>query len=182
MGAGLDLVDELATWDSILNAFPDVVNAEELAQAPSVVLGRRFGAPGRVIGSLPGVRGVVWRRLRRDRRSALQLRGPEAGNERERMTATANDAGRRRVRRVFATGLSSGLARLASFGVTLVAVPLVIRELGAEQYGVYVSLAALVGILLAVDLGLGSALVTRSRNFRTLTKSGIGSGAWLPPP
>jgi O-antigen/teichoic acid export membrane protein len=64
-----------------------------------------------------------------------------------------------RVRRIFATGLSSGLARLASLAVTLVAVPLVIRKLGAEQYGVYVSLAALVNILLAVDLGLGSALV-----------------------
>ena len=43
--------------------------------------------------------------------------------------------------------------------VTLISVPLVIGQLGAEQYGVYVGLAALVNILLAVDLGLGSALV-----------------------
>ena len=75
------------------------------------------------------------------------------------MTTTSARPPETRVRRVFATGLSSGLARLASLAVTLVAVPLVIRELGAEQYGVYVSLAALVNILLAVDLGLGSALV-----------------------
>lgn len=43
--------------------------------------------------------------------------------------------------------------------MTLLAVPMVIRELGPEQYGVYVSLAALVAVMLAVDLGLGNALV-----------------------
>ncbi len=75
------------------------------------------------------------------------------------MTGSPDRIGGRRTRRIFATGFSSGLARLASLGVTLIAVPLVIRELGAEQYGVYVSLAALVNIMLAVDLGLGSALV-----------------------
>jgi O-antigen/teichoic acid export membrane protein len=67
--------------------------------------------------------------------------------------------GHQRGRKILATGFASGIARLASLAVTLVAVPLVIRSLGAEQYGVYVSLAALVNVLLAVDLGVGSALV-----------------------
>jgi SAM-dependent methyltransferase len=70
-GAGLDLVSVLGPWDSIVNCFPDVLDADEMARAPSVLLGRRFGAVGRVAGGLPGVRQLVWARLRRPRPGRL---------------------------------------------------------------------------------------------------------------
>jgi SAM-dependent methyltransferase len=71
LGAGLHMTAQLGTWDSIVNAFPDVERAADLPRAPSVVLGRRFGAPGRVAGTLPGIRSVVWTRLRRPRPGRL---------------------------------------------------------------------------------------------------------------
>ena len=69
--AGLELRRVLGPWDSIINCFPDVQTTEEMARAPSVVLGRRFGVVGRFAGAVPGVRELVWRRLRRPRPGRL---------------------------------------------------------------------------------------------------------------
>ena len=70
-GSGLVLEAVLEPWDSIVNAFPDVERAEDLPRAPAILLERRFGRSGYLVGSLPGVRSVVWRRLRRPRPGRL---------------------------------------------------------------------------------------------------------------
>jgi SAM-dependent methyltransferase len=70
-GSGLVLDEVLASWDSIVNAFPDVERTEDLARAPAILLQRRFGRSGYLVGSLPGVRTVLWRRLRRPRPGRL---------------------------------------------------------------------------------------------------------------
>ncbi len=69
--SGMEVRQVLAPWDSIINAFPDVERAADLRRAPAVLLGRRFGTAGRIAGSLPGLRGIVWRRLRRPRPGRL---------------------------------------------------------------------------------------------------------------
>ncbi|MCU1353156.1 MAG: Methyltransferase type 11 [Acidimicrobiales bacterium] len=63
--AGLHVRHELGPWDSIINAFPTVASDAELPRTPSIVLGRRFGTAGRVLGTVPGIKQLAWRRLRR---------------------------------------------------------------------------------------------------------------------
>ena len=64
-GAGLFLRHELGPWDSIINASPTVASEADIARAPSIVLARRYGAIGAMLGSWPGVKQLAWRRLRR---------------------------------------------------------------------------------------------------------------------
>lgn len=65
--AGLRLEQELGPWDSVINAFPFVTNAAELADYPRLALRRKFGAVGRIAATLPGVKSAVWLWLRRRR-------------------------------------------------------------------------------------------------------------------
>jgi SAM-dependent methyltransferase len=70
-GAGLELTHELATWDSVVNAYPAVTNDDELARAPEVLLAQRGGPALGAVGRLPGVRDLVWRRLKRPKPGRL---------------------------------------------------------------------------------------------------------------
>jgi SAM-dependent methyltransferase len=63
--AGLSLRHELGPWDSIINASPTVASQAEIRRAPSIILARRYGAIGRILGSVPGIQQLAWRRLRR---------------------------------------------------------------------------------------------------------------------
>ena len=53
----------------------------------------------------------------------------------------------------------SGAARVISIGTTLVAVPLLLRYLGAERYGIWVTLASATALLAFADFGLGNGLM-----------------------
>ena len=70
-GAGLHLTQELGPWDSVLNAYPAVTDDDELARAPEILLGQRGGPILAAAGRLPGVRDLVWRRLRRPKPGRL---------------------------------------------------------------------------------------------------------------
>jgi len=67
---------------------------------------------------------------------------------------------RRRVRRAAATSASSLVARFASFGAFALLVPITLPYLGAERYGVWMTLLSLVALVGITDLGMGNALVT----------------------
>jgi O-antigen/teichoic acid export membrane protein len=82
------------------------------------------------------------------------------------------------------TGVSSGVARLASLGVTLVSIPLAIHTLGSQDYGVYAAIAAVVSLLSFLDLGVGSALIREvskaSVDERESYLGGLISSAFFP--
>jgi SAM-dependent methyltransferase len=63
--AGFDLTQVLGPWDSVINAFPAVRSTEELSRYPVTLLEERLGALGKIAASIPGVKSVVWARLRR---------------------------------------------------------------------------------------------------------------------
>lgn len=63
--SGLRLRDELGPWDSVINAYPMVKSNGELANAPRILLERRFGWVGALVGAFPVTRGLAWHRLKR---------------------------------------------------------------------------------------------------------------------
>ena len=63
--AGLVAPQTLGPWDSVINAFPVVRSQTELAAVPGRRLAHRLGALGPVLAAVPGVRALLWRRIRR---------------------------------------------------------------------------------------------------------------------
>jgi hypothetical protein len=79
---GLVLRALLGPWDSVINAFPMVRSAGELADYPARRLEERFGHVGRALSRVPGVTALVGWRIRRPRPgrmySFLCSKNPEA--------------------------------------------------------------------------------------------------------
>ena len=69
--AGLQVRDELGPWDSVVNAFPAVTSRIELQRAPEMVLRSRFGPTLGRLGRVPGIRGLIWKHLRRPKPGRL---------------------------------------------------------------------------------------------------------------
>jgi O-antigen/teichoic acid export membrane protein len=67
--------------------------------------------------------------------------------------------GRERYRRAVLTTLSFGVARGIAVVTTLVTVPLALNYLGAERYGLWLTITSLVALVAFADLGMGSGLV-----------------------
>ena len=63
--AGLTVVETLATYDSVINAFPAVRSRRELEDLPKRWLRERFGRLGALLERLPIVSRFVWARIRR---------------------------------------------------------------------------------------------------------------------
>ena len=70
------------------------------------------------------------------------------------------ERGRRRLRRAAVTSASSLVARFASFGAFALLVPITLPYLGAERYGVWMTLLSLVALIGITDFGMGNALVS----------------------
>jgi ubiquinone/menaquinone biosynthesis C-methylase UbiE len=62
--AGLKMSDVLGPWDCVMNAFPAVRTEEALRNFPKVVLTERLGAAGSLAALIPGVRSIVWKRIK----------------------------------------------------------------------------------------------------------------------
>lgn len=73
--------------------------------------------------------------------------------------STAEGRANERHRRAALTTLSSLLARATQLASLLLSVPLAVRYLGAERYGVWMSLSSLAAMLVFADLGLQNALL-----------------------
>lgn len=63
--AGLSLVTVYGPWDSVINTFPEIRTEEERVRLPRVRLERKFGPLGKLLASLPGVHGYIWKRVAR---------------------------------------------------------------------------------------------------------------------
>lgn len=66
---------------------------------------------------------------------------------------------RERNRRVSLTAITSGATSAVNLLISLITVPLALRYLGAEQYGLWVTITSFTALLVFSDLGLGQGLV-----------------------
>lgn len=63
--AGLEMLQILGPWDSVVNAFPAVESNGELERYPGQLLRLKFGTVGDLIARWPGIDRLIWRRLKR---------------------------------------------------------------------------------------------------------------------
>lgn len=63
--SGLQDLVSMGPWDSLINAFPAASSPAELSAYPATLLKRKFGALGAVAAFFPGVKSLVWKRLKR---------------------------------------------------------------------------------------------------------------------
>ena len=64
----------------------------------------------------------------------------------------------RRYRRIFAAGVSALLGRGIGLLVSVITVPLTVRYLGAERYGLWMTISSTVTMFFALDIGIASTL------------------------
>lgn len=74
-------------------------------------------------------------------------------------TLFAPNTSRERYRRVALTGLSLGAAKLISIGSVLITVPITLDHLGAERFGLWMTITAMMSILSFADFGVGNGLI-----------------------
>lgn len=72
---------------------------------------------------------------------------------------TAEGRSHERLRKVFWTATSSALARGVSVLTVLISVPLTLKYLGAERYGLWMTITSFIAFLGFADLGIGNVLV-----------------------
>ncbi|MEP7040732.1 MAG: oligosaccharide flippase family protein [Chloroflexota bacterium] len=74
-------------------------------------------------------------------------------------TSTEAGRGAERYRRAALTAIASAAARIVSLATVLLTVPITLSYLGAERYGVVVTITALTAMLVFADFGLGNGLM-----------------------
>jgi len=89
-----------------------------------------------------------------------------------------------RQRRVLFTALASALAKGISLLTTFISVPLTLRYLGAERYGLWMTISSLTLVLSFADLGLGNGLLNavaeaNGKDDPTLARQYISSAFFL---
>ncbi|MFM7135856.1 MAG: lipopolysaccharide biosynthesis protein [Planctomycetota bacterium] len=99
---------------------------------------------------------------------------------------TATETGRslERYRRAALTSAANVLGRGVGLLVTLISVPLTIRYLGTERYGVWMTISSIVAILGFADLGLGNGLLNaistaHGREDRVFARECVSSAFFL---
>jgi O-antigen/teichoic acid export membrane protein len=75
-------------------------------------------------------------------------------------TSTPEGRARERHRRVALTAAFSALSKGAAIATGLVTVPLTIRYLGVERYGLWMTVSSLITMFTFADLGIGNGLVS----------------------
>lgn len=118
-----------------------------------------------------------------------QLAGKGRGLVRERgwrglFTARSANAGRERYRRAGLTASASFLSKALTMVISLVSVPLTVHYLGAERYGVWLTIGSLLTWMAMTDFGVaGNALVNLlseayGRDDKTLAAEYSSSAFW----
>ena len=64
-----------------------------------------------------------------------------------------------RYRGILFTGLSASIVKIFTTGISLITVPLTINYLGAERYGLWMTISSVIAFLGFADLGIGNGLV-----------------------
>ncbi|PKN17333.1 MAG: hypothetical protein CVU71_16250 [Deltaproteobacteria bacterium HGW-Deltaproteobacteria-6] len=74
-------------------------------------------------------------------------------------TGTSEDRARERHRRITLTALSSGAAKVISFVAAVITVPLTLNYLGAERYGLWMTISSVIAMMVFADFGVGNGLM-----------------------
>lgn len=64
-----------------------------------------------------------------------------------------------RYRRILLTGGSTAIVKVFSVAINLITVPLTVKYLGAERYGLWMAISSIMALMGFVDLGLGNGLL-----------------------
>jgi O-antigen/teichoic acid export membrane protein len=93
------------------------------------------------------------------------------------------NASHRRYGSILRGGVTAALAKLVSLAVSLAAVPLTIRHLGVERYGLWASLFSILAWLTLADLGLTNGLLTAlsealAKQRRDLAREYVATAFW----
>jgi O-antigen/teichoic acid export membrane protein len=73
--------------------------------------------------------------------------------------ATSEGRAKERYRRIILAGAGSVLANLAATASMLIIIPMMLRHLGPERYGLWLAISSFLGLLNFADLGLGNGLI-----------------------
>lgn len=97
---------------------------------------------------------------------------------------TAGDRSRERYRRAAMTGAAASLGKLISVATSILTVRLTFRYLGAERYGMWMTISSVVMMLGFADLGLSNGLINMvanamGREDRLAAKKSISSAFWM---
>jgi O-antigen/teichoic acid export membrane protein len=97
---------------------------------------------------------------------------------------TAAGRGRERYRRAFLYFSSAALPRAVGFLIPLITIPLTLSYLGAERFGLWMTIASFLALLSFADLGLGNGLVNvlaeaNGKNDRHLARRSLSSAFFM---
>ncbi len=73
--------------------------------------------------------------------------------------STAQGKSDERYRRIILTGGSTAIVKIFSVAINLITVPLTVNYLGAERYGLWMTISSILAFLSFADLGLGNGLL-----------------------
>jgi len=96
----------------------------------------------------------------------------------------ASDVSRRRGRRIFQAGSSAILCKGIVLGVNALSIPIVVRYLGPEQFGVWVTISTTLALLVVLDLGIANAMTNLiseayARDDKELAGRYASTGFWI---
>jgi O-antigen/teichoic acid export membrane protein len=74
-------------------------------------------------------------------------------------TSTSQGLSDERYRRIILTGASSVIVKIFTISINLITVPLTVNYLGAERYGLWMTISSILVFLNCADLGLGNGLI-----------------------
>lgn len=99
-------------------------------------------------------------------------------------TSTPEGRSKERYRRVALTALASGLSKVISISTGLISIPLTLRYLGTERYGLWMTISAVIAVLGFSDLGINNGLLNgiakaHGRGDRQLARQYVSSAFFL---
>jgi O-antigen/teichoic acid export membrane protein len=98
--------------------------------------------------------------------------------------STAAGRAQERHRRMALTAAASALAKLLSVGSALISVPLTLHYLGAERFGLWMTISALIAMLAFADFGIANGVLSmvadaHGRDDRAGIRRAVASGFYL---
>ena len=101
-----------------------------------------------------------------------------------RRSNSASDRSGERYRRAALTGLSASLGKIISLGTSILTVRLTFRYLGAERYGMWMTITSIVMMFGFADLGMSNGLInliadSMGREDRQAARQAVSSGFWM---
>jgi O-antigen/teichoic acid export membrane protein len=98
--------------------------------------------------------------------------------------STADGRAQERHRRVALTAAAAALAKVLSVGSALISVPLTLHYLGAERFGMWMTISALIAMLAFADFGIANGVLSivadaHGRDDHAGIRRAVGSGFYL---